>query len=144
MELVELSTPFNKSFLMDRDAMTDLTHVMQTWHTGFGDRDYENESDADFILNLLLMPFKLPDEVVGEDLTIVVGATNTGIVSPLVIEDMVVIDLGNIEVPVIGSVLDYQGVEFELHLPFIADIITVEPVEVVGKEIGRASCRERV
>lgn len=82
------------------------------------------------------MPFKLPEEVIGEELSIIVGATNTGIVSPLVIEDQVVIDLGNIEVPSKGSVLDYQGVEFELHLPFIADIISVEPVEVVGKVLN--------
>lgn len=130
----DVYSPFNRIWHLDRDSMNELSEVMYMINPE-GDNGVKY-NDSKFVLNLLALPFELPSEVIGDMVDVKIGKALTGVTSPLLLTDVVRVDLGEIEVlGLTGSSIDYVNTQFELMLPFIETSLKLEPSEVIGKTI---------
>lgn len=130
----DVESPFNKLFALSRSKMEDLSNKMLgVW----GDKGSETSPAASgFLLNLLLMPFKIPTEVQGDAQTIKIGSYSTGVGAPIITDDSIDVDLGTIVVAdLFGSSLDYTSAQYELVLPFFGASVELAPSQVVGRSI---------
>lgn len=130
--------PFNRLHLLDAAKVRELSAVAMQPVPVFSSTESHYLVDRSiYIINLLSIPFKIPDEYVGDDLSVKLGDYDTSIVAPVVITDSLTIPLGTIDMANLGSsVLDYKDVEYELILPFIQNTITLSADLVVGKLVS--------
>lgn len=129
-----VSSPFNKLFSLTREKMDELSNKMLgVW----GSNADGSPANGGFLINLMLLPFKTPTAVIGDTQTIKIGAFNTGVTAPIINDDSIDVDLGNIVVGgLAGNVMDYAAATYELFLPFFGDSLTLEPHQVIGKTIN--------
>lgn len=134
----EVLAPFNRIYAMDKTALEMLANVdmYQTISNEEGTTTV-GVSRANFIINLLNLPFKLsPDLIVGNG-DVYLGKYNTNIDAPILEGDKLELDLGKIEIDDLeNSILDIEGVKLELIAPFINTLIPLEPYEVNGKVVS--------
>ncbi len=134
----DVLAPFNRIYAMDKTALESLASVdmYQTISTEEGTSNV-GVSRANFIINLLNLPFKLdPDFIVGNG-DVYLGKYNTNIDAPILEGDKLELDLGEIEIDDLeNSILDIEGVKLELIAPFINTLIPLEPYEVNEKIIS--------
>lgn len=89
-----------------------------------------------YIVNLLNVPFKLPDELKGPSVNIVLGARDLEIPAPVIETDLIRVPLGEIIVNDLSdNSTDYVATEYDLFLPYLPDVIKLSPEWVVGKVI---------
>ena len=130
---VEVSSPFNRLFTLGNDKLVELSKAMPDV-TGLKDTEAKNHSG--WIINLIQLGFKIPDEVVGPETEIIIGGKKTGVRSERVMSDLIRIDLGEIEVTDLNnSSIDYATVVYELTLPFAANTVELNAEDVVGKKV---------
>lgn len=129
---VNTATPFNRLHLMDKKALEDFSKVrlIETDTDGNEIRNYSS-----YIVNMLQLGFKLPDEYIAGESNIKLDSLNTGILTPIYNDDDIVIDLGSITIPPSNSSLDYFNNKFELFLPFIESPIDMLADLVIGKTL---------
>lgn len=133
-EVIETVYPANRVHLMTPENIETLnTKDLYTIVTG-GTESIEI-ARGEYIINLLALPFEVNSSNVVADLPIKLGSYDTTIVTPLLGSDSLEVNAGEIIVSGEGSVLDYEQVEYDLFLPFINDVISLAPTEVVGKTI---------
>jgi hypothetical protein len=128
-------SPFNKLFSLTRNKMIELSDKM----LGVWGNDSTDGSPAssDFLINLMVLPFTIPTEVLGDAQAIKIGSYGTGVQAPVIVDDSIDVDLGNIVVGGLSdSVLDYAAAQYELVLPFFGKVLELDPSQVVGKTIN--------
>lgn len=129
---VNTATPFNRLHLMDKKALEDFSKVrlIETDSEGSEIRNYSS-----YIVNMLQLGFKLPDEYIAGESNVKLDTLNTGILTPIYNDDDIVIDLGSVIVPAAASSVDYFNSKFEMFLPFIESPIDLLPDLVIGKTV---------
>lgn len=127
-------SPFNKLFSLTRNKMIELSDKMLgVW----GDSPTTGPTSSGFLINLMVLPFTIPTEVLGDAQSIKIGNTGTGVQAPVIVDDSIDVNLGNIVVGGLsGSVLDYAAAQYELVLPFFGKVLELDPSQVVGKTIN--------
>lgn len=128
-------SPFNKLFSLTRNKMIELSDKMLgVW----GDTSTDGSpASSGFLINLMVLPFTIPTEVLGDAQAIKIGSYGTGVQAPVIVDDSIDVDLGNIVVGGLSdSVLDYAAAQYELVLPFFGKVLELDPSQVVGKTIN--------
>ena len=97
----------------------------------------QNETDyGRYILGLIELPFKVPNQYVKGKQNIQLGGYDTGVNADLLSIDKITLDLGEITIPLkFNNSLDFQNVTGVLYLPYSLPI-TIEPKYFVGQKIG--------
>ena len=97
----------------------------------------QNETDyGRYILGLIELPFKVPNQYVKGKQNIQLGGYDTGVDADLLSIDKITLDLGEITIPLkFNNSLDFQNVTGVLYLPY-SPPITIEPKYFVGQKIG--------
>lgn len=98
--------------------------------------DGQNETDyGRYILGLIELPFKVPNQYVKGKQNIQLGGYDTGVTADLLSIDKITLDLGEINIPLkFNNSLDFQNVTGVLHLPY-SPPITIEPKYFVGEKL---------
>lgn len=130
---VEVVSPYNRVYWVDSDIIGEFSTVPAILPGDPGDPQRNN---TDYIIALLNIPFKIPDELLETAVDIVLGPYQTEVEAPVLTTDLLRIDLGEIEVEgLLGNSLDYVATEYTLKLPYLQDEISLNPEWVVGKVI---------
>ena len=121
---------FNHLYLVDKNTLKSL--ASERFTTGSNSTiDLGN-----FIINVLELPFKLDDSLKGVESNIVLGHKLTNTKAVELIDDELIIDFGNINVPgKFNNSYDYMNTEIRLHVPF-SNVINLEANYVVGYDIN--------
>lgn len=133
---IELISPLNKIHLLDGELLESLGDVPMIQPTS--ETQTSNIYNlTGFIINLLAVPFKIPQEYIDTDSGIKLGNYLTNVSTPLLNSDLVIFDLGNIDVAdLYNNSLDFENVEYELVLPYVDKVIKLAAGDVVGKLIN--------
>lgn len=130
----ETNPPFNASYYLGKDELTLLSDVT------FVEFDSEGNvivNKTMFINNLIMIPFLINPDYYPDKALIKLGGDNTNIEAPILNDDLVSFDFGNIIIDDFkNSILDYQGVTYELRLPYVDEIIEIPPSLIVNKIIN--------
>ncbi|WP_443699224.1 hypothetical protein [Pseudomonas sp.] len=128
-------SPFNRLFSLTREKMVELSDKMLgVWGT---DSTSTSPASSGFLINLMVLPFTIPNEVLGNAQSIKIGSYGTGVQAPIIVDDSIDVNLGNIVVGGLSdSVLDYAAAQYELVLPFFGKVLELDPSQVVGKTIN--------
>lgn len=126
---VVVASPFNRIYKVSDDELIGLG---ESTPIDIGTRETVNLTT--FIINILSLPFKLPEEIEGIRRNILLGEFDTGVESLEVITDSVTVDLGEIVVSEIGNALDYES-DYEMLFPYIETVQTINPKFVVGRTL---------
>lgn len=128
-------SPYNKVYIVDAEKITEFSNIPIMPPSGSGEPSDFNVTD--YIIGLLSIPFKLPDDVSDGESDIVLGNLVTDILAPVANSDLITIPLGEITVGDFkGNSLDYISTEYTLILPFIDSEISLNPEWVVDKIIS--------
>lgn len=128
--------PYNRVYVVDAEIIAEFGSVSAFVVNGDGTYN-ELFNNTDYIVALLNIPFKLPDEVIGAEETVKLGKVDTEILAPKVESDIIRIPIGEIEVSGLqNNSIDYLATEYVLVLPYILETITLEPEWVIGKVIS--------
>lgn len=114
----------NNVYLVDTEVLETLSNerFINTSIGGEGTSDYIIYDYGNYIINLLLIPYELP-EVVGEPEPIILGDKQLTVSAPALLTDVLKYDLGTIEIPKPESSLGVHNVECILYLPAINPIV---------------------
>ena len=114
----------NNVYLVDTDVLQTLGNerFINTSIGGEGTSEYIIYDYGNYIINLLLIPYELP-EVVGEPEPIILGDKQLTVSAPALLTDVLKYDLGEIEIPKPENSLGAHNVECILYLPAINPIV---------------------
>lgn len=88
-----------------------------------------------YVYNLVLYPFDLPTNIVGDDNRIQMGGLEAKTVAPFITNNQCTINLGTIKVPnVHNDFSDYSG-DATLKAPFIDDVV-LDINRIMGKDVS--------
>lgn len=133
---IELISPLNKLHLLDGDLLESLGDVPMIQPTSEAQTSSIYNLTG-FIINLLAIPFKIPQNYIDTDSAIKLGNYLTNVSTPLLNSDLVIFDLGSIDVgDLYNNSLDFENVEYELILPYVDKVIKLTASDVVGKLIN--------
>lgn len=125
--------PFNKIHLIGDAETTQLSNVALEPILGFEGKFADRSV---YIINLLYLPFKIPEYLISVETQVKFGSYESGIVAPIIRSDSIGVDLGEITVPDVDlSSLDYDANTFELVLPFVENTVSLQPSHVYGKTV---------
>lgn len=126
---VVTSSPFNRIYNIDNDTLISLGEEAPIDVLG------NDINLTSYIINILQLPFKIPEDFIGIKRPLSLGEWESATLeADTIISEKVIIPLGDIEVDEIGNVLDYEST-YEMMLPFIEGIQTIEPKYIIGKTI---------
>lgn len=114
----------NNVYKVDADIMKALTKERFFMTNVGGGGEYVQYDYGQFILNLMQLPFSLPEKnIIGSE-PIQLAKLETTVVAPMVNTDRVTYDLGSITISGNhGNLLDFSTKQAILHLPFSDPII---------------------
>lgn len=114
----------NNVYLVDTDILHTLSNerFINSSIGGEGTSDYIIYDYGNYIINLLLIPYELP-EVVGESEPIILGDKQLTVSAPALLTDVLKYDLGTIEIPKPENSLGVHNVECVLYLPALNPIV---------------------
>lgn len=127
---VETVSPYNRVYKVNSDIIQDFSNIVA--------RPPKSDINlSDYVVNLISIPFEIPDDFTGVVTPIVLGSVVTPVEAPIVTTDLMPISLGEIEVSgFAGNSLDYVAADYTLILPYLSEEITLEPQWVVGETIS--------
>src|SRR5699024_10893448 len=105
---------FNRLYLVDRTRL----HLIAGKAIG---KPFEEPPPINqFIINLLYLPFKIPESMLYDFETVKIGFETIGDVqAKYLVSDNITIDIGKIEIPEkFGNVYDYVNTDVNMHLPY--------------------------
>ncbi len=132
---VSVVSPYNRVYIVDSEIINEFATIPAVVPS-----NPENNNPRDntnYIIALLSIPFKLPDDLSAGVSNIVLGSLNTEIPAPLANTDLIRVTLGEIEV--MGgqdNSIDYVASEYQLYLPFVQDVVELRPEWVVGRLVA--------
>lgn len=98
-------------------------------------RFYNNLDYGSYILQLYVLPYTLPDDIVGDSTTIILGNYDSNVDSTSLLDYLLHIDYGDIEVPnKYNNVYDFLDTSCILRLPFF-DSVPIENQYVIGQTL---------
>lgn len=119
----------NKVYLLDDATLKKFTaaryKTLTKWvQTGVTQAEGEQQTEiydyGEYVLNLIKMPFSVPNSYIRLNEGIMLANFNTGVSAPLINTDNIVINLGIISIPAnAGNLLDYSNTVAMIHLPNI-------------------------
>ena len=128
-------SPYNRVYLVDSGIIEQFGNISVFVPNSDGTVQYLL-NNTDYIISLLNIPFKLPDEIAGAEEPIKLGRVNTEISAPKVEPDVIRVPLGEIRVSDLqNNSLDYLQAEYTLVLPYISETIPLNPEWVIDKVI---------
>lgn len=129
-------SPYNRVYLVDSGIIEQFGNISAFVPNDDGTVEYLL-NNTDYVISLLNIPFKLPDEVAGAEETIKLGKVDTEISAPKVEPDVIRVPLGEIKVSDLqNNSIDYVQTEYTLVLPYIAETIPLNPEWVIDKVIS--------
>ena len=130
----ETNPPFNASYYLGKEELELLAQVSFIEFDGNG---YVLVNKSIFINDLIMIPFVIPDIYYPDKSNIKLGNSDTGVLAPILNTDLVEFDLGNIVInDYQNSVLDFEGVNYELRLPFVNEVQKIDASLIVNKTIN--------
>lgn len=130
----ETNPPFNASYYLGKEELELLAQVS---FIEFNESGSVLVNKSIFINDLIMIPFILPDIYYPDKSNIKLGNSDTGILASILNTDLVEFDLGNIIInDHQNSVLDFEGVNYELRLPFINEVQKIDASLIVNKTIN--------
>lgn len=130
----ETNPPFNASYYLGKEELEQLSEVN---FVEFNEGGSVSVNKSIFINDLIMIPFAIPDTYYPDKTNIKLGNSDTGILAPVLNTDLVEFDLGNITInDHQNSVLDFEGVNYELRLPFINEVQQIDASLIVNKTIN--------
>lgn len=119
-----LVSPFNRIYFLNPENLEKLAGSVPDF--------VDNQN---YIINLMEVPFKIPDEVKQSPGAVEIGPVKlVDIQAPPLDTDVIEFDLGEIDVGELqGTSMDYQGYEFELVVPYSEERVDLDPSYVVGR-----------
>lgn len=132
-EVILSTNPYTASFVMSDSTLVDFAN--SDIKIG-GAEETEKLTKSQYISSLYQIPFKLEDDLYPTSKDIVLGGTNFNINAPVLLNDLIEVELGDIEVGVLeNSSLDYLENKFELFTPFSPSSIDLDPSSIIGRKI---------
>ena len=124
-------SPFNKLYWVDNKKLVEISQY-RTEISGEAEASIQS-----FVINILKLPFKIPDSFIGNEANILFGDSQAPIMATEILVDDIEIDLGAIEIPDNwNNSITYQTTKVVLVIPFV-DIEIDLPVNlVIGKTIS--------
>ncbi len=112
---------------------TELTELSKA-------RFYENMGQivdyGQYIISLYVLPFDIPEDILGDKSTILLGNFDSKVESTLISNYMFDVDGGSIEVPLkYNNIYDFINTECILHLPFL-DKVYLNTEYVIGQKLS--------
>lgn len=92
-------------------------------------KDYDK-----YIINLMLLPINLPDEVESLEESIKLADYSLNVSATRLNTDILKYNLGEISVPSNGSLKDYSNKSIKLYLPYYG-VIDLDPTYIIGETI---------
>lgn len=130
----ETNPPFNASYYLGKKELEQLAEVN---FVEFNENGSVSVNKSIFINDLIMIPFSIPDTYYPDNSNIKLGNSDTGILAPVLNTDLVEFDLGSIVInDHQNSVLDFEGVNYELRLPFINEVQQIDASLIVNKTIN--------
>lgn len=127
--------PYNRVYLVNAAIIEQFGNISAFVPNSDGTVEYLL-NNTDYIISLLNIPFKLPDEIAGAEEPIKLGRVDTEISAPKVEPDVIRVPLGEIQVSDLqNNSLDYLQTEYTLVLPYIEETIPLNPEWVIDKVI---------
>lgn len=133
---VETAGGVNNCYLMTEQEIEELTKA-RLYEIQQGTNEGEIATDFEqYLINLMMLPFDVPEDVVLDREKIQVGRYTVDVSSQVLSKDVIRFDLGSISIPVKeGNLLDYTNTLAILHLPFI-NPINIELSYVIGETLN--------
>jgi len=123
----------NKVFVISEDAWDSL-NVARFKTEGDGETTVVYDYGK-FILNLMELPFSIPEDLILDSENIYLASYDTGVESPVLSVDLIRVDLGSINVPAPhGNLLDFTDVTCVLRLPRVEGVV-LDADYVVGERV---------
>jgi len=127
-EIEQLGT-FTNLYKTNQTELTELSKA----------RFYENMGQivdyGQYIVSLYVLPFDIPNDILGDKSTILLGNFDSGVESTLISTYSFDIDGGEIEVPLkYNNIYDFINTECILHLPFL-DKVYLNTEYVIGQKL---------
>ncbi len=130
---VERIGTFANLYLTNNDELERLSRVR---FVSVSADSIETVDYGDFINSLYVLPFPLPEELIGDRANISLGNYDSKVESTLINNYTLEVDLGSITVPEkFQNVYDYINTECKIHLPFL-DIATLDSEYVINQTIN--------
>ena len=128
--------PYNKVYVVDAGIIEQFGNLSAFIVGGDGSVN-ELFNNTDYVIALLNIPFKLPEDIIGSEELIQLGEVDTEIAAPKLEHDVIRVPIGEIEVlDLQNNSLDYLEAEYILVLPYISETIALEPEWVIDKIIS--------
>ena len=125
---------FTNLYLVDRSILKSIAgeDLVRTW----GEPVTTIRVDLrDYIINVLELPFSVPNDLIGDELPIKLGEYELKTKAKEIKQDLLFLDLGSITVPYkYNNSLDFMNTTAKLYLPFI-DVITLDIDYVINQVI---------
>ena len=114
---------------------TNNNELMKLAKARFADNGGKTADYGEFITQLYVLPFTIPNDIIGEKGNIILGNYDSKVESTLITDSKLYIDGGTISVPnKYNNVYDYLNTTCTLRLPFFNPII-IDVDNVINKEI---------
>lgn len=136
---VEQATPdvvgANRVYKVDGDIIKAVNDARFFYSSG-SDGDPVSVDMGAFIIGLIRLPTIIDPELILNPEPIILGGKNTGVQAPVIATDSISYDMGTITVPSIyGDSRDYEGVVFNLHLPYSPSMV-IDAEYIVDENVG--------
>lgn len=133
LKKVERIGTFANLYLTNNEELEQLSRVR---FVNVGEGSIETVDYGDFINSLYVLPFPLPEELIGDRANISLGNYDSKVESTLINNYILEVDLGSITIPEkFQNVYDYINTECKIHLPFL-DIVTLDSEYVINQTIN--------
>lgn len=114
---------------------TNNSELMSLSKARFVNNEVTTVDYGEFITQLYILPFTIPNDIIGEKSNIILGNYDSKVESTLITDSKLYINGGTITVPnKYNNVYDYLNTTATLRLPFFNPII-IDVDNVIGKEI---------
>lgn len=127
---------FNYIYLVDRTILKSLASERFEKITSGDNVAIENIDLGQYIIDVLEIPFNIPDEMLDIEQSIVLGHKILNTKAIEIINDELIINIGDIEVPSIyNNTYDYINTDINLYLPY-ATSMSLTSDFVIGETIS--------
>lgn len=129
-------TPYNRVYMVDAGIIEQFGNIAAFVVDSSGEYT-DRLNNTNYIISLLNIPFKLPEEITGGEEAVRLGKIDTEILAPKVESDIIRVQIGEIEVSGLqNNSIDYLQTEYVLVLPYISETIILKPEWVINKIIS--------